>query len=182
VKFTYDDFVLFPDDGKRHEIIDGEHYVTPSPNTKHQVVVGNLYMALGSYLKIQSVGAVFLAPFDVVFSNLDVVEPDLLYISRARRSVLTDKHVRGAPDLVVEILSPGTRKTDEITKRKLYERSGVQEYWIVDLVRDTMKTYRRTEGVFARATELLAEHNDALTPPLFPGFSVTLTEIFASVL
>ena len=132
VKFTYDDFVLFPDDGKRH--------------------------------------AVFLAPFDVVFSNLDVVEPDLLYISRARRSVLTDKHVRGAPDLVVEVLSPGTRKTDEITKRKLYERRGVQEYWIVDPVRDTIKTYRRIEGALALATELLAEHND------------TLTEIFASAL
>jgi len=128
-KYTYEDFLNFPDDGKRHEIIDGEHYVTPSPDTKHQVIVGNLHLALGNYLKGQPVGAVFLAPFDVVFSDLNVVEPDLLYISRARRAVLTEKHVSGEPDLVVEILSHGTRKTDEVTKRKLYERFGVQEYW-----------------------------------------------------
>ena len=85
VKFTYDDFLHFPDDGKRHEIIDGEHYVTPSPNTKHQVIVGNHHVLLATYLKAHTIGAVVLAPFDVVFSNLDVVEPDLLYISRERR-------------------------------------------------------------------------------------------------
>lgn len=76
VKFTYDDFVNFPDDGKRHEIIDGEHYVTLSPNTGHQSIVTNLAVALGSYLKHSPLGALFIAPFDVVFSNLDVVEPD----------------------------------------------------------------------------------------------------------
>ena len=132
VKFTYEDLLNFQDDGKRHEIIDGEHFVTPSPNTKHQRIVGRLNLALGNYLEHHPIGEVFVAPFDVVFSDLDVVEPDLLYISRERAQVLTDQHVRGAPDLVVEILSPGTRKTDEVTKRKLYDRSGVQEYWVVD--------------------------------------------------
>src|SRR5436305_12379670 len=83
VKLTYDDFLNFPDDGKRHEIIDGEHYVTPSPNTKHQTVSMNLTMALGLYLKQHREGGrLFAAPFDVVFSDLDIVEPDLLYISR----------------------------------------------------------------------------------------------------
>jgi hypothetical protein len=98
-KFTYDDFVHFPNDGKRHEIIDGEHYVTPSPNTKHQVVVGNLHLSIGGHLRERQIGFVFLAPFDVVFSHFDVVEPDLLYISRERMRVLTKAHVRGAPDL-----------------------------------------------------------------------------------
>src|SRR3954470_5239656 len=121
-KFTYEDFLNFPDDGKRHEIIDGEHYVAPSPDMKHQVIVGNLYLAIGMHLKHHPIGAVFLAPFDVVFSDLTVVEPDLLYVSREHKDVLTDQHVRGRPDLVVEILSPGTRKTDEVTKRALYER------------------------------------------------------------
>jgi Uma2 family endonuclease len=111
VKLTYDDFLLFPDDGKRHELIDGEHYVTPSPNTKHQRVSSNLHWMLRSYLEGHPIGEVFYAPFDVVFSDFDVVEPDLLYISRERAAeVLTSKHVKGTPDLVIEIGSPGTRK------------------------------------------------------------------------
>src|ERR1700741_3123438 len=82
VKLTYDDFVLFPDDGQRHELIDGEHYVTPSPNTKHQRISGNFHWLLRSYLETHPRGTVFYAPFDVVFSHFDVVEPDLLYISK----------------------------------------------------------------------------------------------------
>ena len=180
VKFTYEDFLNFPNDGKRHEIIDGEHYVTPSPNTKHQAVSSNLHGILWTYLQQHRIGQVFTAPFDVVFSDFDVVEPDLLYISRERAGVLTDKHVRGAPDLVVEILSPGTRKTDEMTKRRLYERFDVNEYWVVDPELDAIKIYRRVEGAFARVAELSAEAGDTLTPPLLPGFSVSLADVFAS--
>ncbi len=84
VKLTYDDFVLFPDDGKRHELIDGEHYGTPSPNLKHQRICGNLYWLIRSYLELHRIGQVYFAPFDVVFSNFDVVEPDLLYLSNER--------------------------------------------------------------------------------------------------
>ena len=178
VKFTYEDFVKFPDDGKRHEIIDGEHYVTPAPNTKHQRIVSRLILSLGSYLEHDPIGEVFVAPFDVVFSNFNVVEPDLLYISRERRDILTDKHVQGAPDLVVEILSPGTRRTDEIKKRNLYKRF-VREYWIVDPELEITKVYRQVEGAFARVAELSAEADDTLTTPLLPGWSVALTKIFA---
>jgi len=179
-KFTYDDFVHFPDDGKRHEIIDGEHYVTPSPNTKHQAVVGNLHLSIGGYLRGRPVGFVFLAPFDVVFSHFDVVEPDLVYISRERMNVLTKAHVRGAPDLVVEILSSGTRRTDTLTKRKLYERFGVREYWVVDPERDVVKIYRRSRAAFEPAVERSAEQNEALTTPLLPGWSAPLHEVFKS--
>ncbi|OFV92894.1 MAG: hypothetical protein A3G76_10350 [Acidobacteria bacterium RIFCSPLOWO2_12_FULL_65_11] len=180
MKLTYEDFLNFPDDGKRHEIIDGEHYVTPSPSTKHQRVSMNVTLALGNHVKRHATGEVFAAPFDVVFSSFDVVEPDLLYISRERREVLTNKHVRGSPDLVVEILSPGTRKTDEVTKRKLYERFGVKEYWVVDPELDAIKVYRRDNGPFARSAELTAEAGDVLTTPLLPDFSVSLSEIFAT--
>ena len=180
VKFTYEDSLNFPNDGKRHEIIDGEHFVTPSPNTKHQSVVGNLYMALGSHLKAHPIGVVFLAPFDVVFSDLDVVEPDLLYISRERAGVLTEKHVRGAPDLVVEIVSAGTRKTDETIKRKLYDRFDVREYWVVDPELDAIKIYRRVGAGFARVAELTAEAGHTLTTPLLPGLAVSLVDVFAS--
>lgn len=128
VKLTYEDFVLFPDDGKRHELIDGEHYVTPSPNIKHQAISVNLAGMIWSYLQERPIGRVFAAPLDVVFSDFDVVEPDLLYLSKARAAeVLTSKHAKGAPDLVVEIGSKGTRKRDETIKRRLYERFGVSE-------------------------------------------------------
>src|SRR5437773_12559605 len=88
VKFTYEDFLNFPAAGKRHEIIDGDHYVTPWPNTKRQAIAVALTVLLGNYLKRHPLGAVFVAPFDVVFSDVDIVEPDLLYISRERAGIL----------------------------------------------------------------------------------------------
>src|SRR5579862_3557870 len=180
VKFTYEDFLNFPPDGKRHEIIDGEHYVTPSPNTKHQRISTRLTVEIGSYLGQNPAGEIFVAPFDVVFSDFDVVEPDLLYISLERAGVLTEKHVRGAPDLVVEILSPGTRKTDEVTKRRLYERFKVNEYWVVDPELDAVKVYRLVDAAFVRVAELTAEASPSLTTPLLPGFALPLADLFAS--
>ena len=108
-----------------------------------------------------------------------MVEPDLLYISRERAGILTDEQVRGSPDLVVEIVSAGTRKTDEVTKRKLYERFDVKDYWVVDPELDTIKVYRRDAEIFARAAELTAEAGDILTTPLLPEFSVALVDLFA---
>jgi Uma2 family endonuclease len=179
VKLTYDDFVLFPDDGKRHELIDGEHYVTPSPNTKHQTIVLNLAVLIGGHLRTHRTGRLFVAPFDVVFSDFDVVEPDLLFVSKARQpDVLTAKHVRGAPDLVVEIGSPSTRKRDETIKRRLYERFGVSEYWVVDPELDEVKVYRHVEGRFERAALLAREQADVLTSPLFPGLALPLGDVF----
>jgi Uma2 family endonuclease len=110
-KLTYDDFVNFPDDGQRHELIDGEHYVTPSPAMIHQRLVGRLHLAIGKWLEEHPVGEVFLAPFDVVLSDHDVVEPDLVVLS-SQHDILTKLHVRGTPALVIEVLSPGTRRRD----------------------------------------------------------------------
>ena len=163
VKLTYDDFVLFPDDGKRHELIDGEHYVTPSPNLKHQKVSGALHLLIAGWLEDHPVGQIFYAPFDVVFSRYDVVEPDLLYVSNARTpTVLTRANVQGAPDLVIEIGSPSTRQRDERIKRHLYERSGVLEYWVVDPDIDVVRIYRRTGERFERAIELSREAGRAV--------------------
>ena len=137
VKLTYEDFLLFPDDGKRHELIDGAHYVTRSPNTRHQAIVMNLSGMIWNYLQQHPVGRVFGAPFDVVFSDIDVVEPDLLFVTRARQeAVLTTQHVRGAPDLVVEVESPRTRKRDATIKRRLYERFAVSAHWVIAPVHD----------------------------------------------
>ena len=179
VKLTYDDFLLFPDDGKRHELIDGEHYVTPSPNRMHQKVSGNLFLLIGTWLEQHPIGQIYFAPFDVIFSMFDIVEPDLLYMSNERaQRVLTDANVKGTPELVIEIGSEGTRKRDETIKRRLYERSGVSEYWVVDPEIDVVRVYRRGTGAFKRPIELRAEDNEVLTTPLLPGLSLPLARIF----
>ncbi|HET9270267.1 MAG TPA: Uma2 family endonuclease [Vicinamibacterales bacterium] len=180
MKLTYDDFVHFPDDGNRHELIDGEHYVTPSPSRRHQAIVRELLGQIWSYLKQHPVGEVFGAPFDVVFSDFDVVEPDLLFVSRERAGVITEKNVQGAPDLVVEVGSPATRRRDEKAKLQLYERFGVREYWVVDPDLDLIKVYRTVEGRYERAAELTIGAGEALSTPLMPGLTITLADIFPS--
>jgi Uma2 family endonuclease len=179
VRLTYDDFVQFPDDGKRHELIDGEHYVTPSPNTRHQQISVNLVGMIWTYLEAHPIGRLFDAPYDVVLSELDVVEPDVLYLSNERwAEVATPQHVRGAPNLVIEIGSPGTRGRDETIKRRLYERAGVSEYWVVDPETDVVRVYRQGAKGFGRAVELSREASDVLTTPLLPGLELPLARIF----
>jgi Uma2 family endonuclease len=180
VKLTYDDFLLFPDDGKRHELIDGEHYVTPSPNPQHQRILGKLYLAIGNYLNEHPIGEVFFAPLDVVLSNVDVVEPDLLYLSRERAvNVLVPEHVRGVPELVVEVASKGTRKRDETIKRDLYQRAGVTEYWIIDPKTEMVRVYRNTADGFERPRELRRETGERLTTALLPGLEISVERLFS---
>jgi Uma2 family endonuclease len=181
VKLTYDDFVQFPDDGKRHELIDGEHFVTPSPNTKHQQVSGRLFLQIGNWLEASPVGQVFYAPYDIVISRFDIVEPDLVYFSNERAATaITVLHATSAPDLVVEIGSPGTRKRVETIKRRLYERSGVIEYWVVDPELDLIRVYRRGEEGFERPIELSREASDVLTTSLLPGLQIPLAKVVPS--
>ena len=179
MKLTYDDFVLFPDDGLRHELIDGEHYVTPSPNRKHQKISGNLFLLIGAWLEQHPIGQIYFAPFDVIFSMFDVVEPDLLYMSNERAAtVLTAANVQGTPELVIEIGSPGTRKRDETIKRRPYERAGVSEYWVVDPELDVVRVYQREGETFARPVELSAEAGDVLTTTLLSGLELPLARVF----
>ena len=178
VKLTYDDFVQFPDDGMRHELIDGEHFVTPSPNPRHQRILGSLYLEIGNHLKAHPIGEVFFAPLDVVISNIDVVEPDLLYMSRERAAqVLVPEHVQGAPELVVEIASKSTRKRDETIKRALYEHAGVSEYWVVDPEIDVVRVYRNSAEGYSRPIELRRDSADTLTTALLPGLTIPLDVI-----
>jgi Uma2 family endonuclease len=179
VKLTYDDFLLFPDDGQRHELIDGEHYVTPSPNIRHQEISGRLYLLLGTWLNTHRLGKIFYAPLDVRFSMFDVVEPDLLVVSNERAAeLLAGQHVCGSPDLIVEIASPSTRQRDETIKCRLYENSTVVEYWVVDPDIDVIRVYRRDGERFTRPLELSREAGDELTSPLFPGLDIPLSHVF----
>jgi Uma2 family endonuclease len=178
LKLTYEDYLHLPEDGKRHELIDGEHYVTPAPIPGHQSIVVNLLRILTSFVHEHRLGRVFTAPVDIVLSEVDVVQPDVLFVARERLDLVTEKNLRGAPDLVVEVLSDSTRRTDEITKRHLYDRYGVAEYWIVDPVLETVKVYRRAEEGLARRHELSLERGETLTSPRLPGLEIPLAEIF----
>jgi Uma2 family endonuclease len=178
VKLTYDDYLSFPDDGKRHELIEGDHYVTPAPSTRHQNAAANLTGILRAHVRANALGLVLPAPFDVVLSDVDVVEPDLLFLSTARKHLLTEKNLQGAPDLAIEIVSEATRRSDEIVKRKLYEHFGVGEYWIVDPTLETVKIYRREDEAFGRPLELTREAGDTLSTPLLPGLVISLPEVF----
>jgi Uma2 family endonuclease len=172
-KLTYEDYCLLPDDGRRHEIIDGEHYVNPSPNTKHQMVVRNIFYPLWGYVREHHLGQVFVAPYDVVLSEFDVVEPDIVFVGVTRLGVITDANIQGAPDLVVEILSPSNRKYDEVVKFKRYDALGVSEYWIVDPDHETVRIHRRTAAGLALATA-----DDPISTPLLPGFGLPRRAIF----
>ena len=134
---------------------------------------------MAPWLEDHPIGQVFYAPYDVVFSEFDVVEPDLLYLSNERAAdVLTPLHAKGVPELVIEIGSKGTRKRDETIKRRLYERAGVSEYWIVDPMIDVVRVYRRQDDRFARPLELSREAGDVLTTPLLPGLDLPLARVF----
>jgi Uma2 family endonuclease len=177
-KLTYQDFEKLPEDGLRHEILDGVHVVSPSPATAHQRVSFHLTLGLGGFVKAHRLGEVFSAPFDIVLSNHDVVVPDLVFISASRAAILTEKNAQGAPDLVIEILSPSSRRRDLGQKLVGYEKLGVAEYWVFDPKSRTALLYRKTGDAFAPPLGLSAEAGDRLTTPLLPGFELPLVEVF----
>ncbi len=175
VRFTYKDYLLLPED-KRYEIIDGELYMVAAHNTRHQRVSRRLEAALLQHTEQKHLGEIFYAPYDVILSDENVVQPDILFVRKQRAGVITDANLQGAPDLVVEILSPGTRSKDLELKRKAYARFGVQEYWIVDPEADTIEVLVWNElgyvtaGVYAKA--------DCLSSPLLPDLNLPLSKVF----
>ena len=181
LKLTYEGLLQLPDDGRQHELIDGEHLVTPAPVPSHQTILWKLVAAFDRYLEANPIGRAFMAPLDVVLSDVDVVQPDLLYVARARvAGLVTETHVAGAPDLVVEIESPSSRKRDETTKRHLFESYGVTEYWVIDPELQIVKVFRRREHRLSKVEELAAEAGDVLTTPLLPGLESALVGLFTT--
>ncbi|MEA2601740.1 MAG: hypothetical protein QOF89_2732 [Acidobacteriota bacterium] len=177
-KLTYDDYVLIPEDGQRHEILDGEHYVSPAPLTRHQLISVRLTGRLEPFVRERRLGWVLPAPTDVVLSPYDVVQPDLFFISIERLGIVTEENVQGAPDLVIEIFSKKTRQQDEGSKREIYERYGVREYWMLDPDRNSVRVYRRIGNRLRLVAELSAAAGDVLKTPLLPGLELKLSEIF----
>ncbi len=177
VKFTYEDYRTAPTD-KRYELLDGDLVMGPAPNLKHQDVQSRLGRRLAQFIEERALGKFFFAPCDVVLSGTDVVQPDLLFVSRERDHLLSNgDNVRGAPDLVVEILSAATAERDRGYKRALYARHGVAEYWLVDPAAETVWIHRRRTGALAVAHTFGREQT--LRSPLLAGFELDLDDIFA---
>jgi Uma2 family endonuclease len=179
-KLTYEDYLRFPDDGKRHEIIDGEDYVSAAPITKHQRVSMRLSTSIANYVRARGAGEVFAAPMDVVLSPYDVLQPDLLFVSEKRRAIVTEKNILGPPDLVVEITSESSRKIDEHEKLRRYELFGISEYWVVDPEAETATIYRLEHARYTRAAQLSVARKEKIGTPLLPGLEIPLTEVFAA--
>jgi Uma2 family endonuclease len=180
-RWTYRDLVALPDDCLRHELLDGEHVVSPSPGTAHQQVSVNLLAVLLPYLEATARGHLFHAPYDVKLTLFTVVVPDLVYFTAERFArVVNEKHATAAPDLAVEILSPGTRRRDKGRKRAIYEREGVGEYWIIDPEAKHVTVLRREAGdrVFTAVATLAHARRDVIESPLFPDLRIPLTRMF----
>lgn len=173
---TYEDLLeMFPEqDNVRRDLIDGELIVTPSPLRRHQQVVGRLHVLLFRYAEEHG-GEALTGPFDVFFSDRNVVEPDVLYVGPENLGRMEERFVRSAPDLVVEVSSPSTRGVDLVRKKELYERYSVPEYWFVDLDADRVEAYRLEEGCYAGPT--LVERGETLTSPVLPGLQAPVEEI-----
>ena len=176
--FTYEDYRTAPPD-KRYELIDGDLIMVPAPNLKHQTVQVRLGERLARFVRENSLGMLFFAPCDVVLSDTDVVQPDLLFVSSDRANLLSSgENVRGAPDIVIEILSPATAERDRGYKRALYAKHGVAEYWMVDPSAETVLIHRLDSRALVVAQTFRREQT--LRSPLLPGFALDLEDVFSS--
>ena len=175
VKFTYEDYRQMPDD-RRYELLEGELVMAPSPITAHQRVSGRLEFLLREFVLKNNLGEVFDAPFDVVLSEENVVQPDILFVSRERSSIITADNITGAPDLVIEIISPATEYRDREIKRKLYAKYGVKEYWLADPDKQTIEVMELSEEGF-KAREVYGK-GKMVHSPILVGLSFDPREVF----
>ena len=172
-KLTYQDYVCYPDDGKRHEIIDGDHYMNPAPVPLHQSVLQRLQVQLFNGVELTGLGRVFPAPIDVQLSDHDIVQPDIVVVAEARLKIITPIKIKGSPDLVVEVLSASTAKNDQQLKRQIYQRAGVGEYWIVDSQKRTLLQLILRDGQYAEQP-----HDDAVALSVIANVSVELSPVW----
>lgn len=174
-KYTYQDYLLTPDD-KRYELLEGELIMVPAPTTVHQRISRKLEVALDEFVKKQDLGEVFDAPCDVFLDDENVVQPDILFIAKERSDIITEANIKGAPDLIVEIISPASAYNDLVRKKKLYARFGVAEYWLVDPGEKTVEVLRLEDQDYPVGESFSSEN--VLISLSFPGLLIDLTEIF----
>lgn len=179
IKFNYQDYLQLSDD-KRYEIIDGELFMVPSPNEAHQHILGYIFNCIFNYVRKNKLGYVYCAPFDVLFSEEDIVQPDIIFVSNKNKKIITKNNIQGSPDLLIEILSPGTSRRDLGIKKKLYIKHGVLEYWIVDPVQETVEVFNLKAGAFLGRSCSAGEAGEAsrLSSSVIQGFDTDVQEIF----
>ena len=172
-KLTYDDYANLPGD-ERYELIDGELILVASPSEIHQAILLNLVLLVQSVHN--RLGRLYLAPFDVVLTDTDVVQPDLLFVSNERLDIITTANVQGAPDLVVEILSPSTSRLDRTRKRELYERHEVKEMWLVEPEKHKIWVLALQDG----RLEVAGEYGDgqSFSSVTLGGLTIELDDVF----
>ncbi|RMH84192.1 MAG: Uma2 family endonuclease [Calditrichaeota bacterium] len=176
-RYTYADYAALPDDGRRYEIIEGELFMSPAPVPEHQRASRKCGVLLSNFVEKRSLGEVFFAPIDVMFSDDTVVQPDILFISRERLGIIGEKYIDGAPDLIMEILSPGTAYNDLVTKKDLYAQFGVKEYWLIDPGKRWIEIYTPGEGRYQLHQRV--EKTGKACSKLLAGFCVKLEELFS---
>ena len=171
-KLTYAEYVCFPDDGKRHEIIEGEHYMSPAPSTYHQEVSRHIQFQLYTQIERRKLGAVINAPVDVHLTEHNIVQPDLVVVL-ARNRIITPTKVKGTPDHLIEILSPSTEKNDRLLKFGVYELAGVPEYWLVHPAEHTLTRYVLKEAKYEEQP-----HDQIVPVSYLDDVSVDLREVW----
>lgn len=179
-RYTYSDYCELPDDGNRYEIIDGVLYMAPAPHPRHQRILFNIAALFAPFaIGENALGEAFFAPIDVIFASEDVFQPDLIFISRERLHIITDRGLEAPPDLVVEVLSPSTRSRDLNLKRRRYAHFGVQEYWPIDPENRTIRALTLNgDNYVERGTFGVG---DELTTPLVPGLVIPVEKVFERV-
>lgn len=176
-KLAYSELLAMPDDGNRYEILDGELAVTPAPTTRHQKISRRLHFILYQAIELTGRGEVYYAPTDVLLDEHTVVEPDLLVVLRGGAASIEERYISGPPDLVIEILSPSTRRRDVLAKATLYARFGVPHYWQVDPEVDRIELLALRDGAYETVVRVGA--SDVVRPDAFAGVVIPLAEIFA---
>ncbi|MFH1449592.1 MAG: Uma2 family endonuclease [bacterium] len=177
VKFTYEDYLIWdigPD--KRYELIGGEFFMVPAPNIFHQSVSREIEFKIVRFLKDAGLGEVFCAPCDVVLSNEDVVQPDIIFVSKENAHIITKDNIKGSPDLLIEIISENSAQRDRILKRRLYEKYGVKEYWLASLDKKEIEVLVLTEGIYKTYGEFKSQ--DTLSSVVLKNFHFEVAEVF----
>jgi Uma2 family endonuclease len=173
--FTYDDYAKLPE-GAPYQLVGGELIMSPSPTFLHQMVLARLFNLLFNFVTSHSLGVVVCAPMDVYFSESETFQPDILFVARDRMQLIGHQRIEGAPDLIVEILSPSGAYYDLKHKKRVYESFGVKEYWIVDPMENGIEVYRNVDGQFHLTAQ--AQKEGRVQSNLLSGFEVDLNTLF----
>lgn len=175
-RYTYQDYLELPDDGNRYEIIEGELIKLTTPYIIHQTVSGNIIFELVKFIKQKKIGTIYFAPLDVVLNEINVVQPDILFISKENLQIITVKNIKGVPDLIVEIISPSTEYYDLFVKKGTYEKSGVKEYWLVDPQEQRVEIFLNVNQNFKLNQRL--DREGVLKSKVLNGFEIDMETVF----